>query len=171
MKIHKALWFGLSCLGLVILMIAFLTPGGQPHHRAHRLSLMLALIVVAIMLGFPTAFTLMGMGVLFTFLAYYMQSSDPGRSIGQTLDLMVQRTYATMTNDSLISIPLFVFMGYLVERANLIEKLFRSMHLALARRARGAGRPRWRPARSSPPPRASSAPWLRSWACWPCRPC
>ncbi|MGH8815005.1 MAG: TRAP transporter large permease, partial [Achromobacter pestifer] len=46
---------------------------------------------------------------------------------------MVQRTYATMTNDSLISIPLFVFMGYLVERANLIEKLFRSMHLALAR--------------------------------------
>jgi TRAP-type mannitol/chloroaromatic compound transport system permease large subunit len=62
-----------------------------------------------------------------------MQSSDPGRSLGQTLDLMVQRTYATMTNDSLISIPLFVFMGYLVERANLIEKLFRSMHLALAR--------------------------------------
>jgi TRAP-type mannitol/chloroaromatic compound transport system permease large subunit len=75
----------------------------------------------------------MGMGVLFTFLAYYMQGSDAGRSVGQTLDLMVQRTYATMTNDSLISIPLFVFMGYLVERANLIEKLFRSMHLALAR--------------------------------------
>ncbi|MCH1997878.1 TRAP transporter large permease subunit, partial [Achromobacter xylosoxidans] len=67
------------------------------------------------------------------FLAYYMQSHDPARSMGQTLDLMVQRTYATMTNDSLISIPLFVFMGYLVERANLIEKLFRSMHLALAR--------------------------------------
>lgn len=132
MKIHKALWFGLSCIGLVILMIAFLTP--WDNLTTGRIGLlMLALIVVAIMLGFPTAFTLMGMGVLFTFLAYYMQSSDPGRSIGQTLDLMVQRTYATMTNDSLISIPLFVFMGYLVERANLIEKLFRSMHLALAR--------------------------------------
>ncbi|KGD88115.1 C4-dicarboxylate ABC transporter [Achromobacter sp. RTa] len=132
MKIHKALWFGLSCIGLVVLMIVFLTPWDHLT-TGHIGLLMLALIVVAIMLGFPTAFTLMGMGVLFTFLAYYMQSSDPGRSIGQTLDLMVQRTYATMTNDSLISIPLFVFMGYLVERANLIEKLFRSMHLALAR--------------------------------------
>ncbi|CAB3815238.1 TRAP transporter large permease [Achromobacter animicus] len=132
MKIHKALWFGLSCIALVLLMIAFLTPWDDLT-TGHIGLLMLALIVVAIMLGFPTAFTLMGMGVLFTFLAYYMQSSDPGRSLGQTLDLMVQRTYATMTNDSLISIPLFVFMGYLVERANLIEKLFRSMHLALAR--------------------------------------
>ncbi|AVG39691.1 MULTISPECIES: TRAP transporter large permease [Achromobacter] len=132
MKIHKALWFGLSCIGLVLLMIAFLTPWDHLT-TGHIGLLMLALIVVAIMLGFPTAFTLMGMGVLFTFLAYYMQSSDAGRSVGQTLDLMVQRTYATMTNDSLISIPLFVFMGYLVERANLIEKLFRSMHLALAR--------------------------------------
>ncbi|WP_454694975.1 TRAP transporter large permease [Achromobacter aegrifaciens] len=132
MKIHKALWFGLSCIGLVLLMIAFLTPWDHLT-TGHIGLLMLALIVVAIMLGFPTAFTLMGMGVLFTFLAYYMQSADAGRSVGQTLDLMVQRTYATMTNDSLISIPLFVFMGYLVERANLIEKLFRSMHLALAR--------------------------------------
>ncbi|QKH38465.1 TRAP transporter large permease subunit [Achromobacter pestifer] len=132
MKIHKALWFGLSCIGLVLLMIAFLTPWDHLT-TGHIGLLMLALIVVAIMLGFPTAFTLMGMGVLFTFLAYYMQSSDAARSVGQTLDLMVQRTYATMTNDSLISIPLFVFMGYLVERANLIEKLFRSMHLALAR--------------------------------------
>ncbi|KMJ92798.1 C4-dicarboxylate ABC transporter [Achromobacter xylosoxidans] len=129
---NKALWFGLSCIGLVLLMIAFLTPWDNLG-TGHIGLLMLALIVVAIMLGFPTAFTLMGMGVLFTFLAYYMQSHDPARSMGQTLDLMVQRTYATMTNDSLISIPLFVFMGYLVERANLIEKLFRSMHLALAR--------------------------------------
>lgn len=46
---------------------------------------------------------------------------------------MVQRTYAVMSNDVLIAIPLFVFMGYLVERANLIEKLFKSIHLAMAR--------------------------------------
>jgi TRAP-type mannitol/chloroaromatic compound transport system permease large subunit len=46
---------------------------------------------------------------------------------------MVQRAYKTMANDVLISIPLFVFMGYLVERANLIESLFKSLHLALAR--------------------------------------
>ncbi|MFJ0390695.1 TRAP transporter large permease subunit [Bordetella bronchiseptica] len=132
MKIHKALWFGLSCIGLVLLMIAFLTPWDHLT-TGHIGLLMLALIVVAIMLGFPTAFTLMGMGVLFTFLAYFMQHEDGARAVRQTLDLMVQRTYATMTNDSLISVPLFVFMGYLVERANLIEQLFRSMHLALAR--------------------------------------
>ena len=87
---------------------------------------MLSLVVVAIMLGFPTAFTLMGMGMIFTWLAY-------DRNITKTLDLMVQAAFKTMGNDVLISIPLFVFMGYLVERANLIEKLFRSLHLAMAR--------------------------------------
>ncbi|MBV7485907.1 TRAP transporter large permease subunit [Bordetella sp. BOR01] len=132
MKIHKALWFGLSCIGIVVAMIGFLTPW-HDITTGHLGLLMLALIVVAIMLGFPTAFTLMGMGVIFTFLAYYLQVPDIQHSVRQTLDLMVQRTYATMTNDALISVPLFVFMGYLVERANLIEKLFRSMHLALAR--------------------------------------
>jgi TRAP-type mannitol/chloroaromatic compound transport system permease large subunit len=133
MKTNRAVWFGFSCIAVVVAMIVFLTPWGsltQPHIGL----LMLALIVVAIMLGFPTAFTLMGMGVLFTFFAYSMQGGGASlHALRQTLDLMVQRTYATMTNESLISIPLFVFMGYLVERANLIEKLFRSMHLAMAR--------------------------------------
>ena len=82
------------------------------------------------MLGFPTAFTLMGMGMFFAWLAY--EASNRARG-PQTLDLMVQRAYGVMTNDVLIAIPLFVFMGYLVERANLIEKLFKSLHLALAR--------------------------------------
>ncbi|OZI22643.1 TRAP transporter large permease [Bordetella genomosp. 7] len=132
MRIHKALWFGLSCIGIVLALIGFLTPWSDIT-TGHLGLLMLALIVVAIMLGFPTAFTLMGMGVIFTFLAYFLQNPDAQLSLRQTLDLMVQRTYATMTNDALISVPLFVFMGYLVERGNLIEKLFRSMHLALAR--------------------------------------
>ncbi|AOB32873.1 C4-dicarboxylate ABC transporter [Bordetella sp. H567] len=133
MKTNRALWFGYSCIGIIVAMIAFLTPWGSLT-SAHIGLLMLALIVVAIMLGFPTAFTLMGMGVLFTFFSYSMQGDGfTLRAVKQTLDLMVQRAYATMTNESLISIPLFVFMGYLVERANLIEKLFRSMHLALAR--------------------------------------
>jgi len=88
-------------------------------------------VVVAIMLGFPTAFTLMGMGVLFTYLAYRLQA--PELAVRQTLDLMAMRAYAVMTNDVLIAVPLFVFMGYLVERANLIEKLFKSMHLAIGR--------------------------------------
>jgi tripartite ATP-independent transporter DctM subunit len=92
---------------------------------------MLSLVVVAIMLGFPTAFTLMGMGVFFAWLAY--RSGNPDIAVRQTLDLMVQRAYSVMSNDVLISIPLFVFMGYLVERANLIAKLFRALELALAR--------------------------------------
>ena len=83
------------------------------------------------MLGFPTAFTLMGMGMFFAWIAY--RSRNPDLAVQQTLDLMVQRAFSVMSNDVLISIPLFVFMGYLVERANLIEKLFKSLHLAMAR--------------------------------------
>jgi TRAP-type mannitol/chloroaromatic compound transport system permease large subunit len=96
--------------------------------NGHLGLLMLAMIVIAIMLGFPTAFTLMGMGTTFTFFFYH--SVDPGTAVVRTLDLMVQRAYAVMNNDVLIAVPLFVFMGYLVERANLIERLFKSLHLA-----------------------------------------
>jgi TRAP-type mannitol/chloroaromatic compound transport system permease large subunit len=92
---------------------------------------MLALIVVGIMLGFPTAFTLMGMGVFFAWLAY--RSVNPALADRQVLDLFVQRTYGVMSNDVLIAIPLFLFMGYLVERAALIDRLFKSLHLATAR--------------------------------------
>jgi tripartite ATP-independent transporter DctM subunit len=83
------------------------------------------------MLGFPTAFTLMGMGVFFAWLSYY--SVDPNLALRQTLDLFVQRSYGVMSNDVLIAVPLFVFMGYLVERAALIDRLFKSLHLATAR--------------------------------------
>src|SRR5882724_8997997 len=93
--------------------------------------MMLSLIVVGIMMGFPTAFTLMGMGVFFAWLAY--RSVNPALANRQVLDLFVQRTYGVMSNDVLIAIPLFLFMGYLVERAQLIDKLFRSLHLAAAR--------------------------------------
>jgi TRAP-type mannitol/chloroaromatic compound transport system permease large subunit len=126
MKIRKELWFGFVIMGLIILGAVYVLASAETITRGHLGLLMLALVVVAIMLGFPTAFTLMGMGVFFTWLAY-------DRDIGRTLDLMVQSTFKVMSNDVLISIPLFVFMGYLVERANLIEKLFRSLHLALAR--------------------------------------
>jgi len=128
---RKEVWFGLSIMALVVVMVFVLMPAPSQMTNGHLGLLMLALIVVAIMLGFPTAFTLMGMGVMFAWLAY--ASQNPALATQQTLDLMVQRAYAVMSNDVLISIPLFVFMGYLVERSNLIEKLFRSLHLALAR--------------------------------------
>ncbi len=127
---RKELLFGFSIMTLVVLATLVLMPWGNIE-SGHIGLLMLALVVVAIMLGFPTAFTLMGMGMIFTFFAYSFQ--NPELALQNTLMLMVQRAYGVMTNDVLISIPLFVFMGYLVERANLIEKLFRSLHLALVR--------------------------------------
>ena len=127
---RKELLFGFSIMALVVLATIILIPWGNIQ-SGHMGLLMLSLVVVAIMLGFPTAFTLMGMGMIFTFIAYSFQ--NPALALDNTLSLMVQRAYAVMTNDVLISIPLFVFMGYLVERANLIEKLFRSLHLALVR--------------------------------------
>ena len=81
--------------------------------------LMLGLFVVFIMFGFPIAFTLMALGVFFGYFAM-------GDLIFQ---LLVQRSYSVMTNDVLISIPLFVFMGYIIERANILDRLFRSLQL------------------------------------------
>ena len=128
---RKEVWFGLSIMAAVVVLVFVLMPPPSQMTNGHLGLLMLALIVVAIMLGFPTAFTLMGMGVMFAWLAY--RSQGAAMAMHQTLDLMVQRAYSVMSNDVLIAIPLFVFMGYLVERSNLIEKLFKSLHLALAR--------------------------------------
>ncbi|MFC4932264.1 TRAP transporter large permease [Massilia sp. GCM10023247] len=127
----KEIWFGLSILLAIVIGLFILMPAPADMTNGHLGLLMLALVVVAIMLGFPTAFTLMGMGMMFAWFAFHSQ--DPSQAVGLTLDLMVQRAYSVMANDVLISIPLFIFMGYLVERANLIERLFKSLHLAMAR--------------------------------------
>jgi tripartite ATP-independent transporter DctM subunit len=83
--------------------------------------LMLVLFIGFILLGFPIAFTLMAMGLIFGW----------GSSLGpRVLDLFVQRTYSVMANDVLISVPLFIFMGYIIERANILDRLFRSLLLA-----------------------------------------
>ena len=118
---RKEVWFGLSIMAAVVIALFVMMPSPEQMTNGHLGLLMLALIVVAIMLGFPTAFTLMGLGTMFTWFAYY--SVNPDTAVQQTLDLMVQRAYWVMNNDVLISVPLFVFMGYLVERANLIESL------------------------------------------------
>lgn len=133
MKIRKELWFGFSLMGLIIAAALTMVFSVETMTNGHYGLLMLSLVVVAIMLGFPTAFTLMGMGMMFAFFAYHSGDQTAAGAMKQTLDLMVQRAFSVMGNDVLISIPLFVFMGYLVERANLIEKLFHSLHLSLAR--------------------------------------
>ena len=83
MKIRKELWFGFTLMGIIVLAALYMLVSVERIERGHIGLLMLSLVVVAIMLGFPTAFTLMGMGMIFTFLAY-------DRNITHTLDLMVQ---------------------------------------------------------------------------------
>ena len=92
---------------------------------------MLGLIVAAIMMGFPTAFTLMGLGMIFGYIAFWV----PGAHWydNRIFDLIVQRTYGVMTNDTLLSVPLFVFMGYIMERAALVDRMFHSVQLAFRR--------------------------------------
>ena len=107
--------------------------GGETQHMSDPALglLMLTLIVVVIMMGFPTAFTLMGLGMFFGFIAFY----DPSQlwTHNRVFELMVQRTYGAMTNDVLISIPLFVLMGYVMERGALVDKMFYSIQLAFRR--------------------------------------
>lgn len=81
---------------------------------------MLGSFILVILLGFPVAFTLMAMGLGFGYLSLEMR----------VFDLFVQRTYAVMANDVLISVPLFIFMGYVIERANILDRLFRALQLA-----------------------------------------
>jgi TRAP-type mannitol/chloroaromatic compound transport system permease large subunit len=92
---------------------------------------MLMLIVVVIMMGFPTAFTLMGLGMFFGFYAFYNPAEHWVDN--RVFDLMVQRTYGAMTNDVLISIPLFVLMGYVMERGALVDKMFYAIQLSFRR--------------------------------------
>ena len=94
--------------------------------------LMLCLFIVLVLLGFPIAFTLIAMGVAFGYYAYYTGAPD---SIGDIFNnnifyLLNQNTYSVMENDILVAIPLFLFMGYVVERANIVDKLFYSLYQA-----------------------------------------
>jgi tripartite ATP-independent transporter DctM subunit len=85
--------------------------------------------ILVILLGFPIAFTLMAMGVGFGFYAYYV----PGQDFfdNRVFYLLSQNTFSIMTNDVLTAVPLFLFMGYMIERSNILERLFRSLQVAL----------------------------------------
>ncbi len=99
--------------------------------------LMLGIFILSILLGFPIWITLMAMGIFFGYYAYY----DPERmqSIfdNQIFDLLVNQTYSVMANDVLVAVPLFLFMGYIVERANIVDRLFHTLQIA-ARRLPGS---------------------------------
>jgi tripartite ATP-independent transporter DctM subunit len=91
--------------------------------------LMLGLFIFIIMLGFPIAFTLMAMGVGFGFYAYY----TPGQEFVQNriFTLLVQKAFEVMSSDVLVAVPLFLFMGYLVERSNILDRLFHALQLSM----------------------------------------
>ena len=93
--------------------------------------LMLCLFIVLVLLGFPIAFTLLAMGVGFGYYAYYSGfDSVSGLFENQIFYLLNQNTYSVMENDTLVAIPLFLFMGYVVERANIVDRLFFSLYMA-----------------------------------------
>ena len=98
---------------------------------------MLGIFVLSILLGFPIWITLMAMGIFFGYYAYY----DPERMQtifdNRVFDLLVNQTYSVMANDVLVAVPLFLFMGYIVERANLVDRLFFTLQIA-ARRMPGS---------------------------------
>ena len=91
--------------------------------------LMLFLFIFIIMLGFPIAFTLMAMAVSFGFYAYYTPAQDFFQN--RVFTLLVQKTFEVSSSDVLVAVPLFLFMGYLVERASILDRLFYSLQLAL----------------------------------------
>jgi tripartite ATP-independent transporter DctM subunit len=92
---------------------------------------MLAILVTTIMIGFPVAFTLMALGVGFGYYAYFQP--DQAFFDNRVFYLLTQNTFTVLNNDALVSIPLFLLMGYLVERANILDNLFLSLQLALKR--------------------------------------
>ncbi|MFA7432558.1 MAG: TRAP transporter large permease subunit [Gemmobacter sp.] len=112
---------------------------------------MLAIFIMLVFLGFPIAFTLMALGIIFGYYAYY----DPGRMWraynrltedadwwnsttlwvegfynNRVFDLFINQTYNVMSNEVLTAVPLFLFMGYVVERANIVDRLFTTLNLA-----------------------------------------
>ena len=92
--------------------------------------LMLALFIFVVMLGFPIAFTLIAMGLGFGYYAYYDPLRMNSLFDNRIFDLFVQNTFSVMSNDVLVAVPLFLFMGYVVERANIVNRLFFSIQLA-----------------------------------------
>jgi tripartite ATP-independent transporter DctM subunit len=94
--------------------------------------LMLCLFILLVLLGFPIAFTLLAMGVGFGYYAYYQGGIETFGDLfsNNIFYLLNQNTYSVMENDTLVAIPLFLFMGYVVERANIVNRLFYSLQMA-----------------------------------------
>ena len=82
--------------------------------------MMMGLFVVFVLLGFPICFTLIAMGVIFGYYAYAQPDQLDHIFQNQIFDLLVNQTYSVMINDVLVAVPLFLFIGYILERANIV---------------------------------------------------
>ncbi len=91
---------------------------------------MMGIFLFMVLLGFPIAFTLLAMGVAFGYYAYFDMAKMETIFDNRIFDLVVQNTYSVMDNHVLTAVPLFLFMGYLVERAGIVAKLFFAIRLA-----------------------------------------
>ncbi|MET4804370.1 TRAP transporter large permease subunit [Bradyrhizobium sp. LB11.1] len=94
---------------------------------------MICLFIITILLGFPIVFTLMGMGIFFGYYAYATPDQIHHIFQNRVFDLLVQNTFSILSNDTLTAVPLFLFMGYVVERANILDRLFFSIQVAARR--------------------------------------
>jgi tripartite ATP-independent transporter DctM subunit len=94
---------------------------------------MISMFILTILLGFPIVFTLMGMGVFFGYYAYATPDQIHHIFQNRIFDLLVQNTFSILSNDTLTAVPLFLFMGYLIERANILDRLFYSIQIAARR--------------------------------------
>ena len=92
--------------------------------------LMMGSFVGSILLGFPICFTLIAMAVGFGYYAYAPSDWMSHPFANNIFDLLVNQTYSVMINDVLVAVPLFLFMGYIVERSNVVSKLFYSLNIA-----------------------------------------
>ncbi|MDM8554294.1 TRAP transporter large permease subunit [Desulfococcaceae bacterium HSG7] len=92
--------------------------------------LMMGSFIFCILLGFPICFTLIAMGFGFGYYAYATSDQLSHIFVNNIFDLLVNQTYSVMINDVLVAVPLFLFMGYIVERAQIVQRLFYSLNIA-----------------------------------------
>ena len=85
---------------------------------------MIGAMLFAIFIGFPISFTLIFLGIVF---------GAWGFGLKLTVFLMTLQFYGSMMEQTLAAVPLFVFMGFMMEQAGLMERLFKAVQLMLAR--------------------------------------
>ena len=93
------------------------------------LSLLLFLLVVsALLAGYPVAFTLAGVSLIFASVAALLGHFDMGY-----LAALPNRLFGTMNNETLIAVPLFIFMGLVLERARIADDLLETLGMLFGR--------------------------------------